>query len=466
MPGEKGEDEKSKDAEGKEPACMKKLQKKIEKKLQKAEEKAGRKPEPPKKRPLGTEDSTLTRTTGDASQEKYRCTYEARHLIMNYLDPASPQPLEMNWKGALVVKTKVHARLCNIDARGCWVQDEEYIHAGKRIMRVKGKSAGQVLKPYVELRKKHPEWFEDLEVYGQPCAVVDGVIMKWMLEEQAAAFPCSLWVRDMLAAGQGVQTRLVQALAQQIGARVYGGVTCLVQLTDTDYSWSFKAGVSAAQLNERQEQKKVASVKGERVEFKCGPREIVKIIYESQKAQDKRMEDKPWILGASRRNGMLHYRPDYLQGQLVEASHEAWAAELPEGSYRYPSRWLEERGNWVKDGKPVRADIQDIEDAEVLAAHLEAQFCQEEGYMQKVKSMGNLKLAHLHAVIEADEAEEELGASAADMMDPKAKRRLQKVEDLLKEKATAVYDCVKGLVVFEGGRKCLVFDLFDIILGG
>ena len=32
----------------------------------------------------GTEDSTLKRTTGDSAQEKFRITYEARHLIGNY----------------------------------------------------------------------------------------------------------------------------------------------------------------------------------------------------------------------------------------------------------------------------------------------------------------------------------------------------------------------------------------------
>jgi hypothetical protein len=36
---------------------------------------------------------------------------------------------------------------------------------------------------------------------------------------------------------------------------------------------------------------------------------------------------------------------------------QEWAQELPEGSYRYPSRWLEERGSWLKNGMPMRADL-------------------------------------------------------------------------------------------------------------
>ena len=157
----------------------------------------------------------------------------------------------------------VHARLSNISDAGCWIEDQVYEYGGKTMHRYAGKSAGRVLASYVELRKEHPAWFEELEIYSQPAAVVDSVIMKWMLEAQAKEFPCSIWCRDMLAAGQTVQTRLVQGLAQQIGCRIYGGVTCIVQLTDTDYSWSFKSGVGRAQDELRREMKTAAAAVGE-----------------------------------------------------------------------------------------------------------------------------------------------------------------------------------------------------------
>ena len=57
---------------------LKKLEKKMEKHGKKEEAKQGRRPE--LKRPRGTEDSTLKRTVGDAAQEKFRITYEARHI--------------------------------------------------------------------------------------------------------------------------------------------------------------------------------------------------------------------------------------------------------------------------------------------------------------------------------------------------------------------------------------------------
>ena len=132
----------------------------------------------------------------------------------------------------------------------------------------------------------------------------------------------------------------------------------MIQVTDTDFSWSFKAAVAQAQLKERQEQKLAAKALGVTAEFKCGHREIVKIIHEAQKAQVLREREKPWIVAAARRNGWLHYRPDYLQNKLVDAAGQEWAERMPEGSYRFPTRWLEERGNWLKNGVPQKANLQ------------------------------------------------------------------------------------------------------------
>ena len=252
------------------------------KKFKERMEKAG-------KKHTGTEDSTLKRTTGDASQEKFRITYEARHIVGNYLGEGDPW--EKNWKGALVVRG-VHARLSNIAAKGTWIESEQFEYGGKLYKRTAGKSAGQVLRSYVEVRRAHPEWFEELEIYSQPAAVVDSVIMKWMLEAQAKEFPCSIWARDMLAAGQTVNTRLVQGLAQQIGCRVFGGITCVLQITDTDYSWSFKSGIIKSQNELRRNMKTAAAALGEVPTFKCGPREIVQLIFEAQEVQKKRHEEK------------------------------------------------------------------------------------------------------------------------------------------------------------------------------
>ena len=385
----------------------------------------------------GTEDSTLKRTTGDSAQEKFRITFEARHIIGNYFGEGDPW--EKNDNAALVVKG-VHARLSNIADDGTWIKTEKYVYAGHEYTRYAGRSAGQVLRSYVELRRLHPEWFAELDVFSQPAAVVDSVIMKWMLEDQAARFPCSIWVRDMLAAGQSVNTRLAQALSQQLGVRVFGGVTCVIQLTDTDYSWSFKNDVRKAQDELRRDMKAAAAVTAEVPKFKCGPREIVKIIFEAQQAQTTRCEEKPWILTAARRNGYLHWRPNLDTGKLEPAGDQEWAEDKPEGCYRYPSRWLEERGSWLSSaGKPGKTSLADIQDAEKFAKRLEADFCREEGFYQIVKSTEN-KMKHFeaHAEILAEEVEHgqqstEFGANAEDLIAPKMRRKIHRAMAAMEE---------------------------------
>ena len=154
-----------------------------------------------------------------------------------------------------------------------------------------------------------------------------------------------------------MQVKVVQAAAQQLGSRVYGGVTCLVQLTDTDFSWSFKSNVAQAQGEVRKVQIAAAKAKGVKCTLKCGPAEIMKIVYEAQQAQKKRAAEVEWIVKGLRRNGYLHWRPDLQQMKMVKSEDQDWTADKPEGFYRFPSRWLEERGDWLKNGKPERADL-------------------------------------------------------------------------------------------------------------
>ena len=347
-----------------------------------------------------------------------------------------------------------------------WKKSEKFEYAGKLVIRTAGKSAGRVMETFVKLRKKSPELFEDFEVYTQPAAVVDGIIQGWMLEEQAASFPCSVWCRDMLAAGHSTNVRLVQALCQQIGTSVKGGVTPLVQLTDTDFSWSFKSSVAAAQMKVREEQKAQAKARGEIPTFKCGFAEIMQIFDAARRAQECRPD---WILAAARRNGYLHYRPCYLQMKLKEASLQQWTEDMPEGSYRFPSRWLEERGKWLKvDGKPMKATLEDMEDAERKAITAEAKFCHNEGYTYVVQSLVDkkVKLAEAHAEIGCDELAGGLEmhlANLEDIMDSKIKRRLRKALEQAEQGDEKKPQCLKKkdaerkarFVLLQAGKKKL-----------
>ena len=53
-----------------------------------------------------------------------------------------------------------------------------------------------------------------------------------------------------------------------------------------------------------------------------------------------------------------HNVNDKQQMKMVKSEEQDWCSNKPEGSYRFPSRWLEERGDWLKDGRPLKADIE------------------------------------------------------------------------------------------------------------
>ena len=211
----------------------------------------------------------------------------------------------MLWKGALVVKGAVHARLHNISAEGTWIKDEVFEYAGQVIRRQAGQSAGRVLESFRKVRETKPELLEHLEVYSQPAAVVDSIIQKWMLELQAAEFPCSLWVRDMLAATVADQALFAMALSQQMGSFIAGGCTPLLQVTDTDFIFSFKCSIAEAQAMERKKQAEVAKLKGQQTNFVCGALEILSILHFAHVKQLQRQHERPWVLRACRNNGFF-----------------------------------------------------------------------------------------------------------------------------------------------------------------
>ena len=68
-------------------------------------------------------------------RKKLRITYEARHIVGNYLGRGDPWA--QNGKGAIVVKG-VLARLSNISENGTWIQDEEFEYAGKKTREKQG----------------------------------------------------------------------------------------------------------------------------------------------------------------------------------------------------------------------------------------------------------------------------------------------------------------------------------------
>ena len=210
-----------------------------------------------------------------------------------------------------------------------------------------GRSAGRCLEGW---RKARAEGLlQGWEIYGQPAAVVDGVILSWMLEKQAEAFPASVWCRDSLAAGATPEVLLKQAACQQIGCSIAPGVTDLVQPTDTDFAASFKSSLKSAGAEERKKQKAEAKMQGTEPTFQCGVLEIARILETAWAAQKSRELQTAWPLKALRRNGFLHWRPSWSSMKTMKAAEQDWAAELNEDSHRLPV------GHWRKRGELLKA---------------------------------------------------------------------------------------------------------------
>jgi hypothetical protein len=231
---------------------------------------------------------------------------------------------------------------------------------------------------------------------------------------------------------------------------IAGGCTPLLQVTDTDFAQSFKASVSQAQMELRQQCRQEAKLAGVKPTFSCGAKEILKIIRKAEALQQKRHEVKPWIIAACRRNGWLHWRPDFLNNRLADCRQQKWCEEHPEGSYRLPSRWIEERGMFVDSaGKPLKANYDEFSKAAKLAANAELEYCNEEGFAWKPKCLENkVTLPEEHAVIEfeaeGDDGTKDL-ASFVDQLPAKQRRRLKLVDlkvdiQSLKAKAASKID--------------------------
>ena len=225
---------------------------------------------------------------------------------------------------ALLIFPGTHGRLDNLDEEGRFIKDEVFWYAGKRVEHRAGASGRGLMKGFVDLRKKQPGLFKDLIVMQQPAAFLDGVLHKWVLEDQAK-LGSSLFQRDSLATTMSKQALEKMGLAWQLQAIVAGKMTPVLQLTDTDFAYLFKSNLANAKASLQQELKATASRKGERADMKYGLYEVMKLLQEAFQATKKQAAERNLVLAGLRRNGMLTYRhfvvrPSYQHCPLTQVT--------------------------------------------------------------------------------------------------------------------------------------------------
>ena len=101
--------------------------------------------------------------------------------------------------------------------------------------------------------------------------------MKWHLEHQALRYPCTLAMRDLFTGAYCEESRLVMSAINQLPSWVWGKMTPVMQLADTDAVRPFKMFSNDAHHKLRRELRAKADSEGALPIFKQGIDEILRV---------------------------------------------------------------------------------------------------------------------------------------------------------------------------------------------
>ena len=165
--------------------------------------------------------------------DKFRITFENVNAVLNYFRP-DRDPEGVVCKSLLIVPG-AHAKLDNIDVESyTWKETQVFSICGEEVVYTAGASAAPHLKAYVEVKRLHPELFEKIRVYAQPAATMDEVTQVWHIEDLMKEFPQAVHQRDLFSAALTDKSKIAMKLAHHLPHWIAGGMTPVLQLTDTD----------------------------------------------------------------------------------------------------------------------------------------------------------------------------------------------------------------------------------------
>lgn len=284
------------------------------------------------------------RAAGQAEQSRFRVTLELTQVVRGYFSEGDP--VGEIGKSSLVV-SGCHARLSNISDAETWIEDEAFTFQGREVLRKAGQSTRGVMRSWVKLRRESAEvrkWLEVVEVYQQPAAFVDSIVMSWIVSKLAAEHPLSIHQRDMFAAAMSSDVQKASFLSHSAMSFISGKMTPVLQLTDTDLSFAVKAAAERQKTELRRKLRDAAVARNEPPPpFVCGLYEMLSIAAAAHEWQVSLNLKDEIVLKGLRRNGMLAYRPSLTEGKLVRSDTQKWAEDKPEGNHRMPEKWLKKR---------------------------------------------------------------------------------------------------------------------------
>ena len=336
------------------------------------------------------------RSLQEPSADRYRLTYEARQVVYNL---CSGQPLRAEVLPGLLVLHGTHARLSNISSSGTWVEDEQFWWKGKLVKRRAGESAGRILWPYRELRKLKPLLVQKVSIMQQPAGNVDSILFHWSQLELSKLAPCAVHQRDCFSASWSPSAAQSLFTTQTLQCVICPKMTASLQLTDTDFSRSFKSLCRETMGTLRRAGQQALLESGNREVWKASVEDCITAVVAAQSEMSLRQTQKNWILAGLRRNGMLAYRPDLESGELKPLQDDP-VADFPQGSARFPSAWPKDRFSWVtkeESGKlvPVEPDWSLIPGSKEISDLVEYQFWNPEESKDSSEEEALLKLDEL-----------------------------------------------------------------------
>ena len=223
-----------------------------------------------------TEGMTQLRGRTNVDAGKVRVCLEQRVVVVNHFDPTKiPRGIVLP---SVLVLHGAHAKLCNIDANHRRIRAERY-YMGTVLIEKEAGSYSASLWEHVELRKVHPEWYEEMLVHSQPSGVVDQIIYMWMLEDLAQRFPQGIEIRDLLGVCLSDAAKGAARVCGWVKKHVSPGMTPCGQWTDT-------TGARIQKLGSEEEKDKIRLEKKEEhrslglpgvPSYEAGAKEIMRI---------------------------------------------------------------------------------------------------------------------------------------------------------------------------------------------
>ena len=143
---------------------------------------------------------------------------------------------------------------------------------------------------WCQVRDEDPEIFKEVLVFQQPSAAFDEVLIAWDLEDLAQRFLAVVLQRDLLSGALTSRSKMAAHLLHILLCWVGPGMTPVVQLTDSDFSYILKRHLEFYKLEIARFKKEKVVREGNKFDMKFGPWETMYLVSRAARDLKKRAD--------------------------------------------------------------------------------------------------------------------------------------------------------------------------------